>query len=306
MKFHVLKKLRSENRAFNEKNLIADMEISKITLRQHIHELQELGYPISETDKEYRLLNEPDVLFPWEFGKRESYIHYFTEVDSTMDVARKMAKNNCPHFTVIITEKQSKGRGRLKRKWISKKGGLYFTIVLKPELPMSLAHVVNFCASLSLAKILQHHFDLKARVKWPNDVLIDGKKISGLLSEMETDEDRIFFINIGIGINVNNDPRAEEPNATSLKVLLGNNVLRKTVLSLFLDEFERSLIRQHPKKIIEEWKNYSMTLGKEVRIVTNKETSQGTAMDVDESGSLILKLKDGSMKKIIYGDCFLM
>ncbi|MBW1984315.1 MAG: biotin--[acetyl-CoA-carboxylase] ligase, partial [Deltaproteobacteria bacterium] len=158
--------------------------------------------------------------------------------------------------------------------------------------------------SLSLAKILQNYFSLNAKVKWPNDVLVDDKKISGLLSEMEADDNGIYFVNIGIGINVNNDPALEEPNATSLKKLLGKDVLRKTILSLFLDEFENSLNLSNVNKIMSQWKKYTMTLGKEVRIVTSRETTEGTAIDVDESGALILKLEDGSLKKIIYGDCF--
>jgi len=304
MKADIIKKLKSENKALNDEKLSEDLGIFDTTIQQHIRELQDLGYHISETDKGYHLTNEPDVLFPWEFEKRESHIHYFSEVNSTMDVARNMAKDDCPHFTVIIAESQTKGRGRLKRKWISEEGGLYFTIVLRPDMPITLVHMVNFCASLSLAKILQNHFSLNAKVKWPNDVLVDDKKISGLLSEMEADDNGIYFVNIGIGINVNNDPALEEPNATSLKKLLGKDVLRKTILSLFLDEFENSLNLSNVNKIMIQWKKYTMTLGKEVRIVTSRETTEGTAIDVDESGALILKLEDGSLKKIIYGDCF--
>ena len=171
-------------------------------------------------------------------------------------------------------------------------------------MPASLGYMINFCASLSLAKILQDHFFLNARVKWPNDIMVDDKKISGLLSEMETDEDRVSFINIGIGINVNNDPAADEPNATSLKKILGKAILRKTILSLFLEEFESSLTTSSVKTIMSQWKKYTMTLGRKVRIVTSRETSEGTAIDVDESGALILKLADGTVKQIIYGDCF--
>ena len=304
MKSRIIKKLKSENKVLNGEKLSKDLGISEITLLQYIRELRELGYHISETDKGYHLTNEPDVLFPWEFEKRESHIYYFPEVNSTMDVARNMAKDDCPHFTVIIAESQTKGRGRLKRKWISEQGGLYFTIVLRPDMPISLVHMVNFCASLSLAKILQNHFSLNAKVKWPNDVLVDDKKISGLLSEMEADDNEINFVNIGIGINVNNDPALEESNATSVKKLLGKDFLRKTILSLFLDEFENSLSLSSVNKIMSQWKKYTMTLGKEVRIVTSRETTEGTAIDVDESGALILKLEDGSLKKIIYGDCF--
>ena len=113
-----------------------------------------------------------------------------------------------------------------------------------------------------------------------------------------------WAVNIGIGINVNNDPAKEEPNATSLKNLLGKEILRKHVLSLFLDEFENALHMNDIKDIMAQWKKYTMTIGKEVRVVTSRETTVGTAIDVDETGALIVKLKDGTNKKIIYGDCF--
>ncbi|MCJ7771655.1 MAG: biotin--[acetyl-CoA-carboxylase] ligase [Desulfobacterales bacterium] len=304
MKSLIINKFKSDTSAISEKQLITYLGIPEISVRQHILELQQVGYHISETTKGYRLVNTPDVLFPWEFDNRESKIHYFPKVDSTMDIARNMAKEQCPHFTVIVADRQTKGRGRLKRAWISEKGGLYFTIILRPDMPVSLAHIVNFSASLSLARIFQDHFALNAKVKWPNDIFVDDKKISGLLSEMEADENRLSFVNIGIGINVNNDPATGEPNATSLKKLLGKDILRKKVLSLFLDEFENSLNLSNVEKIISQWKKYTMTIGREVRIVTSRETVEGTAVDVDESGALILKLEDGTIKKIIYGDCF--
>jgi BirA family biotin operon repressor/biotin-[acetyl-CoA-carboxylase] ligase len=278
VKTKILKKLTSADVPIPKKQLIEELNISEILLRNNIQELQEAGYTISETAEEFTLTNEPDVLFPWEFEKRESKIHFFNEIDSTMNMARKMAKDHSPHFTVIIAERQTKGRGRLKRTWISEKGGLYITIILRPNLSISQAHTVNFAASLSLAKVFHDHFNLNG--------------------------DKISFINIGIGINVNNDPTMDEPNATSLKKLLKRNIFRKTILSLFLDEFENTLNQQDMNKILSQWKAYTMTIGRYVRVVTNKETIEGTAMDVDKNGALIVKLNDGTVKPIIYGDCF--
>ena len=138
MKTHILNKLKPDRRPISETQFSLDLDIPEISVRQHIRELREAGYNIIETEKGYRLTHTPDVLFPWEFEKWESKIHFFSEVDSTMDIARNMAKDQCPHFTVIIADRQTRGRGRLKRTWISEKGGLYFTIVLRPDLPASL------------------------------------------------------------------------------------------------------------------------------------------------------------------------
>lgn len=305
MKAKIIKKLTPAKYPISVKQLIEDLDISEMSFRKNIQELQEVGYTFMENSEGYMLTNTPDVLFPWEFEKRESKIHYFNEINSTMDVSREMAKNHSPHLTVVIAERQSKGRGRLKRTWFSDKGGLYFTIILRPDMPISKAHIVNFAASLSLAKILQDHFSLNSKVKWPNDIFVEDKKLSGLLSEIETDEDKISFINIGIGINVNNDPTKDEPNATSLKRLLGKNVFRKIILSLFLDEFETTLNHLDANSIMSQWKSYTMTIGKEVRVITTRDTIEGTALDVDENGALIVKQKDGTIKTIIYGDCFL-
>jgi len=155
-----------------------------------------------------------------------------------------------------------------------------------------------------LAKTLRNMFNINAMVKWPNDVLVDGKKISGILSEMEAEIDRVSFISIGIGINVNNDPTLHEPMATSLKKVLGKEIPRKEVLKAFLDHFEDALNNADFDDVVSEWKRYTETLNRHVRIVTTHEISEGLAVDVDDNGALILKLADGSVKKIIYGDCF--
>jgi BirA family biotin operon repressor/biotin-[acetyl-CoA-carboxylase] ligase len=141
-------------------------------------------------------------------------------------------------------------------------------------------------------------------VKWPNDILVNGCKVSGMLSELEAEAERILFINIGMGINVNNDPSRDEPAASSLKLITGKEISRKELLSRFLDEFEFQMKNADLDTIISEWKDVAITLNRHVRIVTNTEESQGIAVDVDENGALVLKLADGTYKKIVYGDCF--
>jgi BirA family biotin operon repressor/biotin-[acetyl-CoA-carboxylase] ligase len=133
---------------------------------------------------------------------------------------------------------------------------------------------------------------------------VDDRKLSGMLSELEAEADRVFFINIGMGINVNNDPTGVEPGAISLKNMLGREISRVRLLSRFLDEFEERLKNAEFENIISEWKQYTVTLQRQVRIVTQREVTEGLAVDLDENGALIVKLADGSFKKIIYGDCF--
>ncbi len=304
MKGKILNILRDEKNIVSGEILSDRLGISRVSIWKHIKKLREIGYPIEATSKGYCLISTPDVLYPWEFGDRESKIHYFDAVDSTMDVARELARNNCPHFTVVIAGRQTKGRGRLKRTWLSSEGGLYFSMILRPKIPPALSSRVNFAASMILARTLRKMFEIDAMVKWPNDILIDGRKVSGLLSEMEAETDRVRFINVGVGINVNNDPTVREPMAISLKKILGRKISRRAFLSEFLNSFESRLNHGTLENVVFEWKKYAETLNRQVKIVTNREISEGLAIDVDQDGALILKLADGSLKKIIHGDCF--
>ena len=304
MKGQILNILKTETEVVSGETLSTYLGISRVSVWKHIKKLQGVGYNIEATPKGYLFISAPDALYPWEFGEKEHNIHYFDEVDSTMDIARELARKQCPHFTVVIAGRQKKGRGRLKRSWLSSEGGLYFTIVVRPKIPPVISSRVNFAASMILAQTLRNMFNINAMVKWPNDVLVDGKKISGILSEMEAEIDRVSFISIGLGINVNNDPTPYEPMATSLKKILGKDVSRIEVLKAFLDHFEDAVNGPDFDNVVAEWKKYTETMNRHVRVVTTHEVSEGLAVDVDDNGALILKLADGSVKKIIYGDCF--
>lgn len=146
---------------------------------------------------------------------------------------------------------------------------------------------------------------MNAAVKWPNDILVDGKKLSGMLSEMEVEAEMVSFITVGIGINVNNDPTVFEPNACTLQQLLGKPVSRKELLDRFLDELQTGFDASdgNLENTISEWKKLNCTLGRRVSVVTPLETSTGIALDIDSTGALVLELADGSHKKILYGDC---
>jgi len=304
MKSQILKILRKENEVVSGEMLSSELGITRVSIWKHIRKLRESGYSILGTPKGYQLINSPDIPFSWEFPERESQIHYFSKVTSTMDVAKDLARKGCPDFTVVVAGRQEKGRGRLKRIWFSSEGGLYFTIVLRPKISPVMSFKINFSASLVLAQILRNMFGIKAMVKWPNDILVDGKKISGMLSEMEAEADMITFLNIGLGINVNNDPTSKEPMAASLKKVLGREISKKEILARYLEEFEKRLNNVTLDNVISEWKQYTLTLNRHVKIVANHEVSEGFAIDVDENGALVLEFEDGSTKRVIYGDCF--
>ncbi|MCP4673169.1 MAG: biotin--[acetyl-CoA-carboxylase] ligase, partial [Desulfobacula sp.] len=216
--------------------------ISRTAIWKHITALKKSGFEIESRPKGYVLLNHNDLLLPFCFSEKfQNRIFHFQELESSMDKAKTLAKTTAPHLSVVIAENQNSGRGRMDRKWFSSKGGLWFSIILKSETPPPLSYIYNFAASLSLARSLRHLFDIDVHVKWPNDLLLNGKKLTGLLSEMATRGDMVEYINIGIGINVNNNPGAYEPKAIALKDVLNKSISRRLILETFLDDFETSI-----------------------------------------------------------------
>lgn len=281
------------------------LDISRVAVWKHITALKETGVEIESCPKGYVLCNHDDLLLPFCFSSEiETNIFHFRELESTMDQAKALAKKDAPHLSVVIAENQTTGRGRLNRKWFSSKGGLWFTLILKPKTPPPLAYIYNFAASLSLSTSLKRLFDVDVSVKWPNDLLLNGKKLVGLLSEMETRGDMVEFVNIGIGMNVNNQPQKYEPKAVSLKDVLGKPVSRKLILETFLDDFQTRIQAIDCHRIIDLWKEQTSTIGSRVRIETLGDVYEGLAVDVDETGALMIQDNTGEIKKIIYGDCF--
>ena len=303
-KGRLIEELRSREETVSGEQLSAILGISRVAVWKHIQKLQKLGYRISSAANGYRLLDSPDIPYPWEFADPTFNIVYYPEVDSTMDTAKELARKDCPHFTVVVAGRQTRGRGRLRRQWRSDDGGLYFTTVLRPDIPLAMSSRLNFLASLTLARVMREMFRIEAAVKWPNDILVKGRKMSGMLSELEAETDRILFINIGMGVNVNNDIPAAETAATSLKALVGREISKISLLESFLSEFEGRLKMADYENIIAEWKKYSVTIGKRVKIATHREVSEGLAVDVAPDGALVLELADGTRKNIVYGDCF--
>jgi BirA family biotin operon repressor/biotin-[acetyl-CoA-carboxylase] ligase len=264
-----------------------------------------MGYDIESGAKGYRLHSSPDSLQPWEFPGREDRVVFLPETTSTMDVAKDLARKGCPAFTVVVAGRQTQGRGRLRRVWGSEEGGLYFTVVLRPRIPVLWSSRVSFLVSLTLAGVLRKGYGVDAGLKWPNDILVQGRKLSGLLSEMESEGEQVNFINVGIGLNVNNRPPAVEPPAVSLQALLGRTASRRDILARFLDELEQRVRAEPWDTVIAEWKTCSVTLNRPVRIVTARDDISGEAVDVDENGALLLRQADGTVLAVVYGDCFL-
>ncbi len=305
MKAQILELLRAADGVVSGNVLCRRLGASRVAVWKHIQKLQELDYAIESGPKGYRLCASPDSLYPWEFPGREDRIVYLEETPSTMDLAKDLARQGCPGFTTVVAGRQTQGRGRLRRVWSSEAGGLYFTVVLRPRVPVLWSSRVNFLVALTLCSMLRERYGVAAGVKWPNDILVEGRKLCGLLSEMECEGEEVTFVNVGIGMNVNNAVPALAPPAVSLKTLLGRTVPRAELLRCFLDALERDLAAEPWETVIAEWKRHSITLYRAVRIVTAKDDLSGVAVDVDANGALLLRQTDGTLATILHGDCFL-
>jgi BirA family biotin operon repressor/biotin-[acetyl-CoA-carboxylase] ligase len=191
----------------------------------------------------------------------------------------------------------------LSREWLSPEGGIYFTLVLRPRISPAYAPRINLMAAIAVAATIRKLFGLKAELKWPNDVLIEGRKVCGILAEMDAEMDVVNFVNVGIGINANTSIPQFEKTATSLKDMLEREISRKEFLSALLVEIERRQALLMEADLLEDWKKLSVTLNKDVRIMSLGEEVIGQAIDIDATGALILKGKDGSLRTVLVGDC---
>lgn len=238
------------------------------------------------------------------------YLFFSHEVGSTNDWAKELAELGAPEGTVAIAETQTAGRGRLSRKWHSPKGGLWFSILLKPKLkPMETVKLV-FLAGSAVAETLRDLYALKVETKWPNDVLVDGRKVCGILSEMKTVGEKVAYAIIGVGVNANFDadrmfPAELRETATSLETLLGRKVVLEELFRTLLEKMDNLyelFLKSGFNQILEKWKGFASFLSCEVEVLTGSEKMEGLAVDVDGDGALVLKLKDGSLKRVFVGD----
>jgi BirA family biotin operon repressor/biotin-[acetyl-CoA-carboxylase] ligase len=240
-------------------------------------------------------------------GKKIIYLH---EIGSTNDLAKELANCGASEGTIVIAETQTAGRGRLNRKWFSPKGGLYFSVILRPKLKAKETIKLVFVAGLAVAEVLHENYGLNVETKWPNDVLANGRKACGILSEMKTKGEEVNYMVIGVGINVNVNVKKEFPEelktvATSLENELGRKVRLEELLKLLLEKLDslyEKFLEEGFLQVLKRWKEYAGFLGKEVEVIDEVKRLHGLALDVDDEGSLVIKLEDGTVKRIFVGD----
>lgn len=311
MKSKILEILEKRSNYVSGEEMSKNIGISRAAVWKHIKKLRELGYEIdSKTNEGYKLIKSPEKQIEFELerildtkiiGKK---ILFFEEVDSTNNKAKQIALEK-KEGAVVISEIQTSGRGRRGREWQSPKGGIYVSFILKPNVSPERAPQLTLVSSLALVETLNAmDGNLNAKIKWPNDVLISDKKISGILTELSADMEKINYIVVGVGVNINTDINSLPETATSLKLEMKEEVSVKLFLKSFLEHYDSVYLEYLDggiNKIIERWKDNSDTLGKNVKIIGINETYEGLAKDIDENGALILRI-DNKEIKVYSGD----
>jgi BirA family biotin operon repressor/biotin-[acetyl-CoA-carboxylase] ligase len=232
------------------------------------------------------------------------------KVDSTIDVAKQLTDYGAEEGTVVIAEVQTAGRGRMRRRWFSPEGGLYFSIILRPKMSPAEAVRLVFLFGLAVAQVLRETYGLKAEVKWPNDVLVKEQKVCGVLAEMGTTGEKVNYVIAGIGVNANFDvdkvfPEELRKVATSLENELGRKAELEELFKVLLGKLEslyEIFLNEGFVRILAEWKKYAHFLGCQVEVASGTEKWIGLASDVGNDGALILKLEDGAVKHVFVGD----
>jgi len=314
----ILNIFRSSNGEFISGEEISEkLKISRAAVWKHIEQLRKEGYEITgEPHVGYRLTGTPDKLTPQEISHKLGTkiigrkVYSYETTDSTNDVAHRLAQSGSPEGTAVFSEGQSKGRGRMGREWVSPKGkGIYFSFILRPDLSPAEAPKITLMSAVAVALAIRKVTHLGALIKWPNDILINDRKACGILTEMSAEVNTVRYIILGIGINVNTAKADLPKEATSLKMETGEEVPRVELAQEILRELERQyhIFKEKGfKKIIEEWKGLSHTLGEEIKITCHGRKVEGTASDLDASGALVVRLDNGFTEHITAGDVIMV
>lgn len=318
IKTEITKRLLSaEGNPISGQQLADEFQVSRTAIWKHIKELEQDGFIIETIKKKgYILKSSPDTL---QKEQIEQYltsnrfgheIHYFDQCTSTQPIAHKLAQENAADGTIVICEEQTAGKGRLSRAWKSSKGkGIWMSVIIRPDIPPMKAPQFTLIAAVAVTRAIEDVANVRAEIKWPNDLLINGKKCTGILTELQADIDRVQAIILGIGVNVNQDmldfPEDIQHIATSIKMVSGSHIDRGQLVARILHHLEiyTDLYVKHgfePLKIL--WESYSGTLGKRIKAVMIHNTIEGVALGITNDGVLQVRTDDGKVHGIYSAD----
>lgn len=291
--------------------------ISRAAVWKRVQALRAQGYEIEALRHSgYRLVSSPDLLTPPEvlpLLKTESMgrvIHYFEVLESTNLTAYQLALGGAGEGEVVIAESQRKGRGRLGREWYSPPFlNLYLSVVLRPQIPLQKAPLMTLVAAVATSEAIARFSGLMPSIKWPNDILIDHRKVAGLLNELHSEMDRVHFVILGVGVNLNLQregmPEELKKTATSLREETGTVVSRKAFLAALLFELEqwyKRFLQEGGEVVLQAWSERAGIVGKPIRVTSFGEIVEGTAVGLDSDGALLLEGANGHRRRVVAGD----
>ncbi len=316
---HILSALRdAKGGSVSAADFAEKCGVARAELRARIENLRGLGYEIETSPHHgYKLTGSPDLLHAEDLiarlGKVKVIgrdIQVFEETTSTNDVVEKLARDGVKEGVVVFAESQTKGRGRLGRVWMSPaRKGLWFSVLLRPRLQPQEITQLTVAAAVAIWRSINRVTDLRPEIKWPNDILIRGKKVAGILTELSAEVDRVKHITVGIGVDVNLEANEFSAGlrkiATSLRIELGRPVLRAELATEILRELDRDYARVCAGKFSEladEWEEHCSTIGKQVIVGIGERRMLGRVESLDDDGALLLRTEHGRLERIIGGD----
>lgn len=318
----ILSALRAaENGGVSGADLSEQLGISRAAIWARIEELRRLGYDIEATPHlGYRLISAPDVLHADDLiaslGKTKVVgrdIRVFEQTTSTNDVVEKLARDGVKEGVVVFAESQTKGRGRLGRVWTSPvRKGLWFSILLRPDLRPQETTQLTIAAATAIWRAIHAETGISAEIKWPNDILIRGRKVVGILTELSAEVDRVKHVTLGIGVDVNltasEMPAELRKIATSLRIESGKAVSRAELATAILRELDRDYARVCGggfAKLADEWEEHCTTIGQPVVVSMGTRKIRGRAESLDDDGALLVRTEHGHIERVIGGDVIL-
>lgn len=334
MREQIIEFLRNKDGFISGEEISNSLGITRSGIWKKVKTLRQRGYLIEAVpSKGYKLLSSPDIptkeeiraVFKGDIIGREIIFYEVTTStnEKAMEIGQlrqsvtsRLYRDEPQQWkerldgTVIIADAQEQGRGRFGRDWVSPpRVNLYFTVLLEPLFPPKEASILTLMAAVAVVSAIREHVSLNAVIKWPNDILIGNKKVGGILTEMKSDIDRINFVAVGIGVNVNMPlsmlPKNVRPLATSLEEEKGKPVNRVKLLGVILAKLEywyKTLLRGKRKALLNKWLHLNSTIGNKVRVKTQDRIISGTAEGISDNGELIVRLFSGAVEKLYAGE----
>ncbi len=289
--------------------LAASLGLSRTAVRKQVEALRADGFAIESTDEGYVVSDSSGFCAASiEYGLDAPFeVEFHERIPSTNDRARAVTTESDVENLAVVADEQTAGKGRLDRGWTGPPGGVYCSLVIRPDRPVAHAPIYTLAAAVAVSRAAREA-GVDASIKWPNDVLVlddtaerGGRKLCGILTEMEGEADRVAWLVVGIGVNANVDAAALPADATSLSAERGEPVDRRRFLQRLLEVFHE--LRSDPESVLPAWREHATTLGQRVRVETPGGDVVGQAVDVASSGALIVETDDGERKRVTAGDC---